>query len=85
MASVALKKLCSPFISVATVSSVAQVVRDGCELVSVTYATFMLLRVIPTKKSKAAEVNKLRDKMQTRRVLLGASLEAEARRLEMAT
>lgn len=81
---VALKKLDSPFLSAATMGDVAQMVRDGVELVSTTYAMYLLLRVIPTKRNRAAEVKKLRDEMKFRRVLLGASLEAEACRLESA-
>lgn len=80
--SVVIKKVADPFLDPHLLNTLSKATCEGTQLVSITYALFKLTKQIPSSAKKAEEVKSLRDDMKQRRVAMGASLEAEAARLE---
>lgn len=72
-----------PILEAELMTQMKTCIASGTETVSVTYAVYMMREVIPTKKDKAAEIKELRKQMAAKKVMWGASLEAEACRLSV--
>ena len=78
----ALKKLGHAFVAAEVMNTAGKAAREATQLVSVTYATHQLTKLIPQSKKKAQEVAQLREEMRKRRVSVGKSLEQEMVKLE---
>ena len=77
-----MKQLSYPFVSAEVMNTVGKAAREATQLVSVTYATHQLTKLIPQSKKKGQEVAQLREEMRKRRVSVGKSLEEEMVKLE---
>ena len=77
-----MKKLGHAFVAVDVMNTAGKVACEATQLVSVTYATHQLTKLIPQSKKKAQEVAQPREEMRKRRVSVGKSLEQEMVKLE---